>query len=96
MAKYTLNLTGVTLNDFTHTVSHIKTPYAEADHENFTLEKDGFKISIQEFFDNYYGLTLYGPTGYNGGTGGRTAQQCLDTLLNTKELNEKYDTDLIV
>ena len=96
MARYTLNLTGVTLKDFVRTTSHVKTPYREATHENYTLEKDGFTISIQEFFDDYYGLTLYGPNGYNGGTGGHTAEQCLETLLNIKQLNEGYDADLIV
>lgn len=95
---YILNLKGVTLNNFKREDYHFKTQYVEEDRTDYTLEKNGFKISIAQFCGPHpYGVTVYSPNGNHGGASGfNTANEALEYLKNIGELNQCLNANLIV
>lgn len=91
----------ITLQDMDHVVEHIKTPYAEANHNKYTyIFTSGHKLVIYETFGNraYMG-SFYGVNGASGEVGAyETAQDVLNAfnkLLRTNSIRPDIMYDFV-
>ena len=100
MKKYTLNVKGLTLNDFA-TDTYIRKPnYSYQKEETVTdyiYEKDGFTIMVTKFYGNIpWAVCVKGPNGFSANAMGyNSPEEALDYLLNLEGLNEAFETELI-